>query len=272
MTATALLERREVVPPAPPPPAPAGATAVAVLEDARTKLGYVPARDAAAEQGDELRLALRQLDIHPFTPSSVDRYKARRRREAVGFTKRIALAATCAVLACVAFTLALMVSDASPFFWPLVVLEMLTLPTSIYLSIDTASTLRRVSWQRSLLVNEHELRLQQAERESRESKDLGELMAWRRQTFFQSFLSIELPYTKPVPLFVLQTAMRIQERVPNARLRIEELRVRSREEIREERAAQRAMLADPFLVVTYGDCTVYVEVWNEPTFDAQREV
>ena len=28
---------------------------------------------------------------------------------------------------------------------------------------------------------------------------------------------------------------------------------------------------DPFLVVSHGDCTAYVEVWNEPTFDGQRE-
>jgi hypothetical protein len=272
MTATALLERREVMPPAHPPAAPSGATAVAVLEDARTKLGYVPARDVDAEHGDELRLALRQLAIHPFTPSSVDRYKARRRREAVGFTKRIVAAVVLAAVSLVAFVMALNIGDSSPFFYPLVWMNVLTLPAAIFLILDATSALRRVSWQRSLLVNQHELHLQEADRQSRQSGELGELMAWRRQPLFQDFFATEFPYTKPVPLFVLQTAMRIQERVANATLRIEELRVRSREEIREERAAQRAMLADPFLVVSYGDCTVYVEVWNEPTFDAQREV
>jgi uncharacterized integral membrane protein len=64
-------------------------------------------------------------------------------------------------------------------------------------------------------------------------------------------------YAKPVPEFALQTALDIREQCPYAKFYVVEL---------EE-------TPDPFLAVTVegAEGLVYVEVWNEPAFNAERE-
>lgn len=64
-----------------------------------------------------------------------------------------------------------------------------------------------------------------------------------------------------VPAFALQTAMMIHDRLPKAELYIETLT---------ERARDPKPMPDPFLVVSYGDYEAYVEVWDEPKFNAKR--
>lgn len=68
-------------------------------------------------------------------------------------------------------------------------------------------------------------------------------------------------YQKPVPMFVLNKAVQIAETLPTAEFTIEELSVtRSRIQLD----------PDPFLIVSYGDERYYVEVWDEPSFEAKH--
>jgi len=68
-------------------------------------------------------------------------------------------------------------------------------------------------------------------------------------------------YSKPVPEFVLQTALDIKERCSDALFFIEELYV------------EEVVKRDPFLIVQVkGGPAYYIEVWNEPKFKKERSV
>lgn len=60
-------------------------------------------------------------------------------------------------------------------------------------------------------------------------------------------------YQQPIPEFVLNKALQIKEKVPNAQFFIEHL---------EEKY-------DPFLKVKHGNLDLYIEVWDEPKFEFQ---
>lgn len=65
-------------------------------------------------------------------------------------------------------------------------------------------------------------------------------------------------YTKPIPEFVLNKAVQIAEKMPSAQFCIQELHHTSKR-----------IDPDPFLVVSYGDESYYIEVWDEPTFESK---
>lgn len=79
-----------------------------------------------------------------------------------------------------------------------------------------------------------------------------------------------------IPLFALQTALALKEALPYAGLTVErfvsrpEARMIARNAAMERRRA--AAYDDPFLVVSYGDYTAYVEVWDEAGFEQARKV
>lgn len=60
-------------------------------------------------------------------------------------------------------------------------------------------------------------------------------------------------YERPIPEWVLRTAIQIKEEWPKSELVIEELRAKKR-------------VIDPFLWVRYKGVRLYVSVWNEPKF------
>lgn len=60
-----------------------------------------------------------------------------------------------------------------------------------------------------------------------------------------------------VPDYVKAKAAEIASHLPNAALEVDELRGSER-------------IYDPFLVVSYGDASYYVEVWGEPDFEREH--
>lgn len=70
-----------------------------------------------------------------------------------------------------------------------------------------------------------------------------------------------------VPSFALDTALRVHELVPNATFHIDAYY--STHELMKQRHARR--VADPFLVVSHGSYTAYIEVWDEPGFEQLRK-
>ena len=59
-------------------------------------------------------------------------------------------------------------------------------------------------------------------------------------------------YAKAVPEFVLRKALQIHEELPNAKFFVDECKFHP----------------DPFLVVAHGDEIWWIEVWDEPKFEA----
>lgn len=86
-----------------------------------------------------------------------------------------------------------------------------------------------------------------------------------RQTYHRTVVSWkEIPldkYKKAVPTFVLNKAVQIAEEMPTAEFAIEEM-VTTRHRIQ--------LNPDPFLIVSYGDEKYYIEVWDEPDFEAKQ--
>jgi hypothetical protein len=72
-----------------------------------------------------------------------------------------------------------------------------------------------------------------------------------------------------VPTFALETALRIHRSMPTASIRVEYL-IPGRDVIKGALDMAQQAFADPFLVVSAGDYRAYVEVWDEPRFDATR--
>jgi hypothetical protein len=66
-----------------------------------------------------------------------------------------------------------------------------------------------------------------------------------------------LTEARGVPDYVKAKAAEITSHLPNATLEVDELRSSER-------------VYDPFLVVSYGEETYYVEVWDEPVFERQH--
>jgi hypothetical protein len=73
-------------------------------------------------------------------------------------------------------------------------------------------------------------------------------------------------YSEDVPEFALHTALRISQLLPDARFFVEHLgRLPA-----SSRQQNRVRSLDPFLIVAHGDKTYYVEVWDEPNFEAEN--
>jgi hypothetical protein len=65
-------------------------------------------------------------------------------------------------------------------------------------------------------------------------------------------------YDQPVPEFVLEKALEVKRAFPNVTLEVDTLMLRTYKEVP----------VDPFLVVSYGRERYYIEVWDEPEFEA----
>lgn len=65
-------------------------------------------------------------------------------------------------------------------------------------------------------------------------------------------------YEEEVPTFVLNKALQIKEKIPSAKFVIDSLQVN-------------AVDKDPFLVVFLDKERYYIEVWDEPTFEAEQK-
>ncbi len=68
-------------------------------------------------------------------------------------------------------------------------------------------------------------------------------------------------YSRPIPTFALQTAMDVKQR-------LDALDIKHSFAI--YMLERHARAADPFLVLNAGNHEYYIEVWNEPSFDAKR--
>jgi len=65
-------------------------------------------------------------------------------------------------------------------------------------------------------------------------------------------------YQQPVPLGVLQLALRIAERLPEAKFSVDQLSTHGKLQV------------DPFLVVLMGPMEYYIAQWDEPTFSDEQ--
>jgi hypothetical protein len=68
-------------------------------------------------------------------------------------------------------------------------------------------------------------------------------------------------YNLPIPIHVLQTALRVKAAIPGSKFQVEYL---TREYTQE--------WPDPFLVLNVGDAYYYLEVWDEPKFEGRKTV
>jgi hypothetical protein len=91
----------------------------------------------------------------------------------------------------------------------------------------------------------------------RKGLDLNEWSVERRNyTLVVEWKAIPLRgYEKPVPDFVLNKAVQIAEKLPQAVFHVEEFQVRE------------VPLPDPFLVVSYEGERYWIEVWDEKDFE-----
>lgn len=93
----------------------------------------------------------------------------------------------------------------------------------------------------------------------------GILAAWaahkREVAKRWSWQTIEISqYQAEIPAFVLRKAIAIKERLPDAKFAILQLVYQKPE--------KQPVYADPFLRVKYNDLEYYIEVWDEPKFEA----
>lgn len=167
----------------------------------------------APSQVAELRKVLRDLDIQPFSPASVEEYKRRARKKLNRKTNFVLFTG-------LGFFLLIPFLMVGGFHYD-----------SVWLI--TGTTVSGITG--GLMVS------------------FSHFMRWNWQLVHLS------GYRKPVPEFVLETACRIKDSMPQATLCIEEL-------------VQNQEVNDPFLVVQAGTSdtvqeTYYVEVFKEPRFE-----
>lgn len=75
-------------------------------------------------------------------------------------------------------------------------------------------------------------------------------------------------YELPVPAYVLEKAIAIKERLPNVDIKIEQVKMFSWKYELIDRFVS-FFDPDPFLSVEYGSQKYYIEVWDEPKFEAK---
>jgi hypothetical protein len=80
---------------------------------------------------------------------------------------------------------------------------------------------------------------------------------WRYYDWQWVRVPLDSTYRGPAADFAIDTAVRVKELIPEARFFIEELRDGS-------------LVDDPFLVMTLGNQTYYLEVWDESAFHDQK--
>lgn len=137
----------------------------------------------------------------------------------------------------------------------------------------------------------HYGRLAQDERVGQLAKALGELDIWplnqsdveqymkdmqeetyREKNRGKSFADVDVAwktvhisrYEKPIPEFVLRKAVAVKEKLPKADIRVHEL---IEERLRFGVMNNRTL--DPFLSVEFNGEFYYIEVWDEPKFEAK---
>lgn len=99
--------------------------------------------------------------------------------------------------------------------------------------------------------------VQKYKERQRQKQQHQERHSWTRWSWHQIALS---RYQKAVPLAALQTALRIAERIPEARFIVEELR----------KTHARPRTVDPFLYVAVGSVRYYIAQWDEPSFSDEQ--
>lgn len=210
-----------------------------VLTYAEEKIGYKhPERDRKLAKG-ELSTALRMIGTKPFTPESVKSYQAAEVSKS-GLTG-------------VWIEIGRWTRNLSP------VLYFLLLVGGLGSLIEFAqlaqagtpfSVLHFVHWYMVSLV----------------TGLLGAVLHRyldQRQQYDAVWRTVELKdYKGPVPEFALATAVELHQRVPQAKLFIEELVITKRE--------RQPFVNDPFLKVTLDDEVHYLEVWKEPGYKQER--
>jgi hypothetical protein len=80
--------------------------------------------------------------------------------------------------------------------------------------------------------------------------------AFIRKSWFQWVTKSLIGYDRPVPEFALAYALAIKRENPDVEFHVEEL-------VREDH------VADPFLVVYFGQAAAYIAVWDEPKFEGR---
>lgn len=170
-----------------------------------------------------LQQTLADLGIHPFTASSVQRYKEKCERKAN--TRLAEISACVAGIAVIVWLGALMVllgcvfaGAAAGAFYSAVTF-VIAVAVSIAGGILAAQTGLERKWKMTEIAN----------------------------------------YAKPIPTYALQTAVDVTQSCPPARFYVCSLK-------------QEQTVLDPFLVVRAGGEEYYLEVWNEPGFNEEREV
>jgi hypothetical protein len=100
-------------------------------------------------------------------------------------------------------------------------------------------------------VEKYKAKMQKAAQKEIDKEGGEDLARWRIRNMSN--------YDQPVPEFVLNKAVQIQEAMPEANLQIEQLGVED---------------PDPFLIASFDDERYYIEVWDEPAFENKllREV
>jgi len=234
------------------------ATAVpSLLVEAREHLGYQYGVDATEQHNDvhaqraALRKRLEQLDVRPFDPRSVVKYKRQQAAKAAGHKLRFAVRVE-PILAWFGLALLVMAAGCG-------IACGITSACHCYYASTTLGYLAAIAgltFVGTLLGMGIAIWTGYITPGPSPARDIWPV--WKQQKIKH--------YDAPIPEYVLQTAVDIKRECPNARLRIDRLTVPK---------APRLIL-DPFLVlqlpVADSDLQqdVYLEVWEEPDFKAER--
>lgn len=201
--------------------------------------------DRKQDSSNEIRDALGELDDPPFTNASVYRYKKAQATAAIPWREKLVVCALwcAAALAMTACATGLMTAA----FW---VIGPTTLFASKVAGVITLFTFAVVC-----------ISLLTAFLATRWEFSQGE---WDYKTTEATWSTYSLAgYEHPVPEFAMQTAVDLKDRFPATEFHIEQLTVTEKH--------HPLALSDPFLVVELPDKSLhYLEVWNEPEFDAKR--
>jgi hypothetical protein len=223
MTTTALLEREPI---AIPKMSEEVELRVELAREAEKKLGYSALTNALAEQGaiHELPAALSGLGIQPFSLESVQTYQAAKLAEVNGqrkpsFFQRHAEGVFVALVLVVLASFLAGLTFAEKGHRGLTITCFVLTGVS-FLSLASAEVFepKVTTWH------------------------------WGRRAL--------QGYPGEIPEFILQRALAIQEKVPEAEFYVEHL-------------SKERRVADPFLVVSHARRSYYVDVWEEPRFEGR---
>jgi hypothetical protein len=213
-----------------------------MADEAQEILGYhvlkVSITEKAAKEQKlfEVRQVMAGLDIRPFTPESVEAYKAVMEWRAQPLSEHIGLwmFGTFAVVlfaSMVTFVLGGVTGGLFNYFS--------TVPNWLWTVLQCSIVGVPVGFAGFLLSGFLAF-------PNKETK-----VSWDRYSISA--------YGKPIPEFALQSAIDLKKQCPEANFFIEEM------------VAKRVPRADPFLVMVFRGESFYLEVWNEPGFKGQRE-